>query len=223
MTFVNLNITDEQGKGLLESDPNMYKSIVWRLSVAPTRAEFKILSAHLEDGGCLSIQCPLNPNGFLDCLLAGLSKPEVARLENGQEQLVCTKATSIGQTSVPLNKGADLPRGETSVPLKNLPQMTPGFVNEDDLLQEEDKQRPAPIADCGTDTTKKRACKDCTCGLAEREDAITSSEPKSSCGSVCLFPIYTDLLMCFSVIWVTHSVVLDVHTKDFLPLNLVNR
>lgn len=70
-----------------------------------------------------------------------------------------------------------------------------GLINSDDLLTEEDLRRPAPeaIRDCGTGSTgKKKACKNCTCGLAEELDeearkakaneTVTSST-KSACGS----------------------------------------
>jgi anamorsin len=69
------------------------------------------------------------------------------------------------------------------------------FENEDDLLDEEDLIVPptAPAGDC---STKKKACKDCSCGRAEEEErqvvaSITVVEPKktvvSSCGSVSKF------------------------------------
>lgn len=65
------------------------------------------------------------------------------------------------------------------------------LVNEDELLDEEDLKRPDPAslkADCGTGPDKKKkACKNCTCGLAEELDAeATKSKPKtatSACGS----------------------------------------
>ncbi|KAM7352556.1 cytokine induced apoptosis inhibitor 1 [Cochliomyia hominivorax] len=64
------------------------------------------------------------------------------------------------------------------------------LINEDDLLDEEDKKKPDPetLRVCGT-TGKRKACKDCSCGLAEElaaEKAKTKVETqnaKSSCGS----------------------------------------
>ncbi|WAR12913.1 CPIN1-like protein, partial [Mya arenaria] len=48
------------------------------------------------------------------------------------------------------------------------------LVDDDDLLDEEDKKKPDPAslrADCGTGPDKKRkACKNCTCGLADELD-----------------------------------------------------
>jgi hypothetical protein len=90
------------------------------------------------------------------------------------------------------------------------------YIDEDELLDEEDLKRPDPaslrgilleiskvfrhcwdIVDlfegfflfivCGT-TGKRKACKDCSCGLAEEimggGEAPVNALPKSSCGSV---------------------------------------
>jgi len=63
--------------------------------------------------------------------------------------------------------------------------------DEDALLDEEDLVKPAPASlarpeSCGP--SKKRACKNCTCGLAEQEAAETANQAaianvKSSCGN----------------------------------------
>ena len=54
------------------------------------------------------------------------------------------------------------------------------LVTEDDLLLPEDKAKPVlslDQADCGTGTTKK-ACKNCTCGMAELEEAQVKAQPE---------------------------------------------
>jgi len=65
------------------------------------------------------------------------------------------------------------------------------MIDADDLLDEEDKQKPTPesLRVCST-TGKRKACKDCSCGLAielEAEAIGKSIDPnqtqKSSCGS----------------------------------------
>ncbi|CAG0884352.1 unnamed protein product [Cyprideis torosa] len=64
------------------------------------------------------------------------------------------------------------------------------LVDPDTLLDEEDKIKPDPtsLKVCGT-TGKRRACKDCSCGLAEElEQEAAAKKPqkqtaKSSCGS----------------------------------------
>eukprot|EP00197_Chlamydomonas_leiostraca_P002831 CAMPEP_0202857484 /NCGR_PEP_ID=MMETSP1391-20130828/405_1 /ASSEMBLY_ACC=CAM_ASM_000867 /TAXON_ID=1034604 /ORGANISM="Chlamydomonas leiostraca, Strain SAG 11-49" /LENGTH=262 /DNA_ID=CAMNT_0049536289 /DNA_START=84 /DNA_END=872 /DNA_ORIENTATION=+ len=71
------------------------------------------------------------------------------------------------------------------------------IVDEDELLTEEDKQRPvaAPAADDGGDcSTSRKACKNCSCGRAEKEAAgekvaLTQEmldNPQSSCGNCSL-------------------------------------
>lgn len=61
------------------------------------------------------------------------------------------------------------------------------MIDADDLLDEEDKQKPAPesLRVCAT-TGKRKACKDCSCGLAEELESDTKKKApiqKSSCGS----------------------------------------
>lgn len=65
------------------------------------------------------------------------------------------------------------------------------LINPDDLLDEDDKALPDPssLRVCGT-TGKRKACKDCSCGLAEElagEAAPKNEIQKSSCGSVSSF------------------------------------
>ncbi|XP_053676011.1 anamorsin homolog [Anopheles nili] len=63
-------------------------------------------------------------------------------------------------------------------------------IDDEELLDEDDKAKPTAesLRVCGT-TGQRKACKDCSCGLAEELDAeakgkaITDPAPKSSCGS----------------------------------------
>jgi len=62
-------------------------------------------------------------------------------------------------------------------------------MDPDDLLTEEDKARPdaASLKVCGT-TGKRKACKNCACGLKEELEAeegavAAAAPPKSSCGN----------------------------------------
>lgn len=64
-------------------------------------------------------------------------------------------------------------------------------IDEDELLDEEDKVKPSAesLRVCGT-TGKRKACKDCSCGLAEELKAeskgavaAAAANAKSSCGS----------------------------------------
>ncbi|XP_053957866.1 anamorsin homolog [Anastrepha ludens] len=65
------------------------------------------------------------------------------------------------------------------------------LIDEDDLLDEEDKKKPDPesLRVCGT-TGKRKACKNCSCGLAEELESeaeqkakADTANAKSSCGS----------------------------------------
>ncbi|VDM41054.1 unnamed protein product [Toxocara canis] len=62
------------------------------------------------------------------------------------------------------------------------------LIDEDALLEQEDFARPSTVslkAGCGEaiEGKKKRACKNCTCGLADQEQAeMAEKAPKSSCG-----------------------------------------
>ncbi|XP_056137726.1 anamorsin [Lampris incognitus] len=66
------------------------------------------------------------------------------------------------------------------------------LLDSDALLDEDDLKKPDPASlkapICGPGATKKKACRNCSCGLAEEleqgnEGAKTTSLPKSSCGS----------------------------------------
>ncbi|XP_068595162.1 anamorsin isoform X2 [Brachionichthys hirsutus] len=66
------------------------------------------------------------------------------------------------------------------------------LVDSDDLLDEEDFKKPDPASlkapSCGPGSGKKKACKNCSCGLAEELEERGSGKqksnlPKSACGS----------------------------------------
>lgn len=80
------------------------------------------------------------------------------------------------------------------------------LINDSDLLLEEDLMKPEVVAEVCGPAAKKKACKDCTCGLKEEEaKGISSSEVidttavKSSCGNVTFyfFPFYVLISPCF--------------------------
>ena len=57
------------------------------------------------------------------------------------------------------------------------------LINTDELLDEVDLKKPTPLDkfDCGTSASgKKKACKNCSCGLAQELDAAEADEKKSS-------------------------------------------
>jgi len=147
----------------LERQQDKFDLVKWNIGEQPTRSELKKLSSLLATEGELVFECLVKPDMYLDCLLVGLSRPQYdGGLYFCKKALLHTSATFLPKTS----KASDL-------------------IDEDSLLTEEDKTRPAVVADCGTET-KKRACKNCTCGLAEQEaeGQADTAAVKSSCGSV---------------------------------------
>jgi len=69
------------------------------------------------------------------------------------------------------------------------------LIDDDELLNEEDLKKPDPasLKACGT-TGKKKACRDCSCGLAEELAGANTpkdtSAAKSSCGSCYLGDVF---------------------------------
>ncbi|XP_046356586.1 anamorsin homolog [Haliotis cracherodii] len=63
------------------------------------------------------------------------------------------------------------------------------LVDDDALLEQDDLKKPDPAslrADCGANPKKKKACKNCTCGLAEELEEGAEITPKpvtSACGN----------------------------------------
>jgi hypothetical protein len=60
------------------------------------------------------------------------------------------------------------------------------LVSAEELLLPEDRVRPAAVAmaDCGTGVVKK-ACKNCTCGMAELEDNASNVVRAPQPGTLC--------------------------------------
>jgi hypothetical protein len=112
------------------------------------------------------------------------------------------------------------------------------LIDEDALLDEEDRARPLPYTvACGPDSDgtakKKKACKNCSCGLAEIEAAeeaaatdaaappSTKEMPKSSCGSVSQFYkvllLYFLMATCVDTFFRSSGVQKDVTAISILP------
>lgn len=76
------------------------------------------------------------------------------------------------------------------------------LVNDDELLDEDDLKRPDPAslkADCGTGPNKKKkACKNCTCGLAEQLDEEAAKSKPATATSACGSCYLGDAFRCSS-------------------------
>lgn len=107
------------------------------------------------------------------------------------------------------------------------------LIDEEDLLDELDKQKPDPagLRVCST-TGKRKACKNCSCGLAEELEseksskaaAAASENAKSSCGNVSIMfmslssPHMLRLIFhVYSATWVTPSGALPARIWACLP------
>ncbi|CAB3402659.1 unnamed protein product [Caenorhabditis bovis] len=100
-------------------------------------------------------------------------------VENGELPVIAKKTSSMGEKFT-----LKLPQAVDEDEL----------IDEDALLEDDDFKKPTEAelkAGCNSEEgKKKRACKNCTCGLAEQEQnekiANIASAPKSSCGNCAL-------------------------------------
>lgn len=140
----------------------------------------------------------------------GLVNPEIIQTEKGQMTAIVRKPKYDVGSATKLN----LSRKPAAAVWK-LDGDDDETIDPDELLDEEDYAKPDPTSlrgkfklsikslfiwkfwfeVCGT-TGKRKACKDCTCGLADELDneaAIKRGDgPKSSCGSVRFIPPLAD-------------------------------
>ncbi|XP_037047658.1 anamorsin homolog [Bradysia coprophila] len=104
-----------------------------------------------------------------------------------QDQLICEKPKYEVGSSAKLSFGK-APVKSAVASVWKIDNDDDEIINPDDLLDEEDKVKPDPtsLRVCGT-TGKRKACKDCSCGLAEELSGEKAAEnvptQKSSCGS----------------------------------------
>lgn len=143
-----------------------FEKIEWVLEESPRKEELKELVTFLPKDGILYLNCSVATMKPLEFIVSGFSRPENVEGSGGA---ICKRI---------------------------LPTSTEGvsLVDENSLLLPSDKIKPTMAADCGT-ATKKRACKNCSCGLAEEEQKqgspmpsdsgpnINTRDAKSSCGS----------------------------------------
>lgn len=157
-----------------------FDSLRW-VGGTPSRTELRLMAGLLGSRGTLLLDCTLTPDTYLDCLLVGFAKPQPGR----HARYITTKilaSTAAVSLSTPQRSGSRDPKDS----LHNNDE----FVDEEELLREEDRVRPTSVVanDCGT-AEKRRACKNCTCGQAEAETQgqmqtkVDTSIAQSSCGN----------------------------------------
>lgn len=114
----------------------------------------------------------------------------VGSLKNSSSLVVGKKSVQVG-AKIKLNLGKKQAVSDDVKKAWQLPldDTNGDFINEDDLLEESDFQQPDKAMMCGpsgdSGTKKKRACKDCSCGLKEELENENGPKEvkKSSCGS----------------------------------------
>jgi hypothetical protein len=115
-----------------------------------------------------SLAVDLKISGFLDIMAA--KDPS-----SGRRFIVCQRPDyEIGSTAKVSLKSSTV--GVTTFKVAILDTAEEDLIDENALLDESSVPVPNPM-DCGTDNTgKKRACKNCSCGLAEEEAKEKNSE-----------------------------------------------
>lgn len=127
-----------------------------------------------------SVHIPAGPQGNLrsDAIIAGFA------VNAGDDGMVLTRPEQ-SQTSVPLRLKRKTGTSDKAAKLRAA-LATPGTgrIDEGSLLQPDDYARPAVVqpAECAPTAGKRRkACKDCTCGLKElEEDEIRARNENAS-------------------------------------------
>ncbi|XP_026463226.1 anamorsin homolog [Ctenocephalides felis] len=120
----------------------------------------------------------------------GFTKTSIKENIENSNEFYCEKPSFEVGSSVKLSLAAENKKATTVWKLDD--DDDDEVINDDDLLDEEDLKKPDPssLRVCGT-TGKRKACKDCSCGLAEELKAeagglankIDNPIQKSSCGS----------------------------------------
>ncbi|CDP20943.1 unnamed protein product [Coffea canephora] len=159
--------------------------VISKSSEFPNDALFLEISRILKPGGTVlvhltSLSTPLQESSLeRRLLLAGLL--DVESSEAGQ---------SIG-VSVFIGSSFSLKKQTKSLPaVQIMIDDDTDLINEDNLLSEEDLNKPQlPVGDCEVGKTRK-ACKNCTCGRAEAEEKVKLgltmdqlNNPQSTCGN----------------------------------------
>jgi len=152
------------------------------------------LMTQLKLAGLINVQEPKQINSLnnehLKAIRETLSVPETETLE--VVEIECSSPNFVSGSSKPLSFAQKIRKPEKKPEKKvwSLADMDDDdvdLIDEDELLDEEDMVKPdqSTLRVCGT-TGKRKACKDCSCGLAEEIEGggeIKTKSFNSSCGS----------------------------------------
>jgi len=147
---------------------------------------YGILLNFLKPQGCLVATAP---SSAVDSQKELLKLSGFVKIDETSEGLVCQKPNYEVGSASKLSFGKPAAAKATIDAWKIETADDEDVVNADDLLDESDKAKPDPteLRVCGT-TGKRKACKDCSCGLAEElaqdgKAQTNTANAKSSCGS----------------------------------------
>ncbi|CAL1592408.1 unnamed protein product [Knipowitschia caucasica] len=186
---------------------------LWEPSFSHNAEELSEMARLLKPGGQLRLQEPLTSSDrvigqTLDKLMAALKLSGfISVTEESVNKRACLSAAKpnfeVGSSSqIKLSFGKTRPDSKRAaldsntanlwtLSAKDMADDDVDLLDSDTLLDEEDLKKPEPaslkVSSCGDGASKKKkACKNCTCGLAEELDQDSEakqSQPKSACGS----------------------------------------
>lgn len=169
----DLQMLDRLSMGIVQLPQDHYDNIILASSDDSTIEQFaQILSrlfTALKPGK--SIHVPAGPQGTLksDAIIAGFA------VNAGTDGMILTRPEQSSQSSIPLRFKRKPPNPEKSARLRAaLALPAPSTIDENSLLLPEDFTRPViqqPAACQPTPGKRRKACKSCTCGLKELEEA----------------------------------------------------
>ncbi len=210
-------------------EPNSNVNLILRADISLyeiiepfTTVEFKGLGAPLTVDELKSIKRILATKGSI--VITGIVSDRVLKITKTNMLLSGYIIESVSENKLFGINPAFSPGA--AVPLKPISDDSE-LINEDDLLTEEDKIKPTPTMDCGPGNAKK-ACKNCSCGMAELEakekDSLKTdtTSAKSSCGNVS-FLLRDFISNFYSAIWEMHLDALVVRIVDCLHSKPVNK
>lgn len=181
----DLQMLDRLAAGFVPLTPNTYDAVLVltdtdgsqrpdALKLLTSRSVYAALVPAMKNGAQLKLQDgkPLEGADAREAILAGLVKTKDSTFEKVEEEEVVVPLRlrkKVVKPAAPAPKPA-APAKRSAVVL-DLGEYSDGdeLVDEDSLMTAEERNRPPQQPPCNVDGQKRRKpCKDCTCGLAER-------------------------------------------------------